>query len=128
MTFGSCTSAMRVAGRGAAKLIHLLAMHLRLLRRERLPESLAHLRSVEARIVALLRPARCDLEVGEHRSRLGQYGADLLLEHLEVGEFIDRAIPGGSREARKIDLLAARNRMPAVRFVGAVLAYEMDEI
>src|SRR5437899_5149760 len=58
-------------------------------RRQRVAEGLAHVRAVQAAVVALLRAAGDDLEAGEHRALLGQDRADLLLEVLQIGELVD---------------------------------------
>src|SRR5690349_22641221 len=80
---------------------------------ERVAERLAHVRSVDAAVVALLRAARHDLEIDEQRAGLGQQRADLLLEVLEVGEGMHRPIAGRAREAGEVDIAAARDRMAA---------------
>src|SRR5260221_3176776 len=90
-------------------------------RRQRVPERLAHMRSMQARIVALLRPARGDLQVGKYRPRLGEHGADLLLEHLEVGKVVDDAIPRRAGKVGEVHPVAAWNRVPAIGLIGAVL-------
>ena len=45
--------------------------------------------AMQAAVIALLRPACLNLEVGEHRSGLGEHGADLLLEYLKFGKLVD---------------------------------------
>jgi len=47
------------------------------IRHQRVPERLAHVRSVQAGIIALLRRARGNLEVGEHRTGFAEQRADL---------------------------------------------------
>src|SRR5712691_4125228 len=84
--------------------------------------------AVEQLIVAVLRSARRDFQIDEHRPLFGQHGADLLFEYLQVGERMDAAISRRAREAGKIDPAAAWDRMPAVRLVGPVFAHEVDEI
>src|SRR6266852_610255 len=56
-------------------------------RRERLAERFAHVGTMQARVITLLRATRRYLEIDENRPRLRQQGADLLLENLQVGEF-----------------------------------------
>src|SRR5262245_49864900 len=90
-------------------------------RRQCIAESLAYMRPMQARIVAILRSPGRNLQVGEHRSCFGQHGADLLLEHAEVGEIIHDAVSGRAGKTGEVDLVAARNRVPAIGLIGAVL-------
>src|SRR5262249_34818087 len=95
---------------------------------ERIAERLPHMRPMDAAVVALLRAARHDLEIDEQRTGRGQQRANLLLEVLQVGERVHRLVAGGAREASEVDIAAARDRMAAVRLVGAVLAHEVIEV
>jgi hypothetical protein len=63
-----------------ARRIRMTPPALKSTRRQRVAEGLAHMRAVQAAVVALLRAAGDDLEAGEHRALLGQDRADLLLE------------------------------------------------
>src|SRR5439155_7690071 len=85
---------------------------------ERVLERLADFGAVDAVVVARLRPAALDLEIDEHRALLGEDCADLLLEILQIGKFIDGAVTGRAREPGKTDMAAVRGRMAAVGFVG----------
>ena len=64
-------------------------------------------------VVALLRPARRDLEVDEHRALLGQDSADLLVEYALVDEGMHAAIAGGAGEAGEVDAVAVGDRVSA---------------
>jgi hypothetical protein len=96
--------------------------------RQRVPERLAHMRSVQAGVVALLRPARGNLEVYEHRTGFAEQGADLLPEDFQVGEVEHDAISGRTREAGEVDPVAARDGVSAIGLIGAVLAHEVIEV
>src|SRR5215813_14355895 len=97
-------------------------------RRECFAERFAHMRTMQARIVALLRTAGRDLEINENRPRLRQQRADSLLEYLKVGKFMHRRIARRPGEAAKVHLVATRDRMAAVGLVGAILTREVIQI
>src|SRR5258706_35831 len=89
-------------------------------RRQRVAEGLAHMRAVQAAVVALLAAAGDDLEAGEQRPLLGQDRADLLLEDFQIGKLMDPLVARRARHAGKADDAAHRDRMTAVRLIGAV--------
>src|SRR5262252_11147197 len=97
-------------------------------RRERLAERFAHMRTMQARIVALLRAAGRNLEINENRPWRRQQRVDLLLEYLAVGEFMHRRIARRPGKAAKVHLVATRDRMAAVGLVGAILTHEVVQI
>src|SRR5216683_4016514 len=97
-------------------------------RRECRAERLAHMRTVQPGVVALLWAARYYLEIRKNRPRLRQQRADLLLEYFQVGEFMHRGIARRPREAAKVHAVATGDRMAAIRLVGAVVAHEVEEI
>src|SRR5216683_2984405 len=89
-------------------------------RRECRAERLAHMRTVQPGVVALLWAARRYLEIRKNRPRPRQQRADLLLEDGQVGEFMHRGIARRPREAAKVHPVATGDRMAAIRLVGAV--------
>src|SRR3989442_1269550 len=67
------------------------------------------------------------MEGGKDRPLLAEDMSDLLLEGGEVEEFVALRIACRAREAPEIEL-RVRERMSAVRLVGAILAEEMDQV
>src|SRR5437899_13088465 len=97
-------------------------------RRERRTKRLAHMRTMQPGVVALLWAARRYLQISENRPRPRQQRADLPLEDAQLGEFMHARIACRPREAAKVYLVATRDRMAAIRLVGAVVAHEVEEI
>src|SRR5260370_13885581 len=94
-------------------------------RRECRAERIAHMRPMQPGVVTLLWAARHYLEIRENRPRLRQQRTDLLLEDLQVGEFMHPRIARRPGEAAKVDPVATGDRMAAIRLVGAVVAHEV---
>src|SRR5258706_12921330 len=97
-------------------------------RRECRAERLAHMRTMQPGVVALLWAARRYLEIRKDRPRFRQQRADLLLEDAQVEEFVHCGIARRPREAAKVHLAATGDRMAAIRLVGAVVAHEVVQI
>src|SRR5260370_12316504 len=97
-------------------------------RRECRAERIAHMRTMQPGVVALLWAARHYLEIRENRPRPRQQRADLLLQDAQVGEFMPYGIARRPREAAKVHLVATRDRMAAIRLVAAVVAHEVEHI
>src|SRR6266581_2322435 len=82
---------------------------------------------IERRIVVGERTRALDMQRCEHRPCEPDDMSDLLLERGELTEVERVRIAGRAREARKISFLV-RDRMTAVRLVGAVVTNKMYEI
>src|SRR5215468_19040 len=110
------------------KLFPPKLVELGLARRQRFAEGLAHARAMQAGVVALLRTAGYNLQIREYRSRLGQKSADLLLEYRQIGKFAHRAVARRTCKTRKVHPVPARDRVTAIRLVGAVLTHKVVEV
>src|SRR5258708_12658975 len=82
--------------------------------RECRAEGLAHMRTMQPGVVALLWAARRYLEIRKNRPRPRQQRADLLLEDAQVGEFMHCRIARRPREPAKVHPVATGDRMAPI--------------
>src|SRR6185312_3689480 len=84
--------------------------------------------AVDEGVVLRGRRAGDELQRDEDRAGLGEKSGDLGLEIVERRDRVGAAIAGGACEGGEIDLIAAGDRMAAIRLVFAILTDEMQEV